>query len=384
MCLRFLSGIAALAACLVWFAASEAAAQNNDAIDWNKARQIHQKFVRGEKLTAEEQAYHDRAVKAFQAGARPGNAPPPPAKPPVGLKPLCDMSADDRYKGEDGGLYGGGKNVPPEKHLQAALEAARAIRPLNSKGQPADDGKIGFISIGMSNTTQEFSAFVRLANADREKSPKVVIVDGAQGGMDARAWAEPDKINRPNTVDPWTTLDRRLEQSGISPRQVQVAWIKQARIQPGSIGEYPKHAEEMERHMLTILRKAHERFPNLRLAYLSSRIYAGYARTALNPEPYAYESAFVVRRLIEDQMKGDQINGAAGAIKSPLLLWGPYLWADGEKGRKIDDLVWKPEDLGPDGTHPSPSGRRKVAELLLRFMKNDPTAKVWYRKHGAL
>src|SRR6516162_3786439 len=127
MCLRFLSGIAALAACLVWFAASEAAAQNNDAIDWNKARQIHQKFVHGEKLTAEEQAYHDRAVKAFQAGARPGSAPPPPAKPPVGLKPLCDMTAEDRYKGEDGGLYGGGKNAPPEKHLQAALEQARAV-----------------------------------------------------------------------------------------------------------------------------------------------------------------------------------------------------------------------------------------------------------------
>jgi hypothetical protein len=293
------------------------------------------------------------------------------------------MTAEDRYKGEDGGLYGGGKNVPPERHLQAALEQARAIRPLDADGKPAPEdkgsGKIGFISIGMSNTTQEFSAFVRLANADAEKSPKVVIVDGAQGGMDARAWAELDKANRPGAVDPWTALDRRLQQASLSPRQVQVAWIKQARIQPGSIGEYPKHAEEMKGHMLTILRKAHERFPNLRIAYLSSRIYAGYARTPLNPEPYAYESAFVVRHLIQDQIKG-----ADGAVKSPLLLWGPYLWADGEKGRKLDDLVWKPVDLGPDGTHPSLSGRQKVAELLLRFMKNDPTAKVWYLKHGAL
>ena len=97
----------------------------------------------------------------------------------------------------------------------------------------------------------------------------------------------------------------------------------------------------------------------------------------MNPEPYAYESAFVVRWLIQDQIKG-----ASGAVKSPLLLWGPYLWADGEKGRKIDDLVWKPEDLGPDGTHPSDNGRRKVAELLLRFMKTDPTAKIWFMKSG--
>src|SRR5438552_16232004 len=30
----------------------------------------------------------------------------------VGFKPLTEMSADDRYKGEDGGLYGHGKNTP--------------------------------------------------------------------------------------------------------------------------------------------------------------------------------------------------------------------------------------------------------------------------------
>ena len=35
-------------------------------------------------------------------------------------KPLTDMTAEDRYKGEDGGLYGGGRNSPPEAHLKAA------------------------------------------------------------------------------------------------------------------------------------------------------------------------------------------------------------------------------------------------------------------------
>jgi hypothetical protein len=104
----------------------------------------------------------------------------------VGLKPLTDMSGDDRYKGQDGGLYGGGKNDPPKEHLEAALQQAKLIQPLDAEGKPSDNGKIVMISVGMSNTTQEFSAFVRLANADPAKSPKVVIVDGAQGGMDAR------------------------------------------------------------------------------------------------------------------------------------------------------------------------------------------------------
>jgi len=162
-----------------------------------------------------------------------------------------------------------------------------------------------------------------------------------------------------------------------------VAWVKQARIAPGSIGEFPKHAEEMKGHMVTILNELKQRFPNLRIAYLSSRIYAGYAKSTLNPEPYAFESAFVVRWLIQDQIKGEpslNYDPAKGAVKSPLVLWGPYLWSDGEKGRKIDDLVWKPEVLGPDGTHPNDSGRRKVADLLLGFMKTDSTAKVWFNR----
>jgi hypothetical protein len=287
------------------------------------------------------------------------------------LKPLSDMTAEDRYRGEDGGLYGSGENEPPQKQLQAALQQAKSIRPLDAEGEPADDGKIGFISIGMSNTTQEFSVFVRLANADPAKSPKVAIVDGAQGGMAANSWANPGPRN------PWDVLDQRLQQAGVTSQQVQVAWIKQAVPGPAQYGEFPKHAETMKGYMVTLLAKLREKFPNLRIVYLSSRIYAGYARTPLNPEPYAYEGAFVVRWLIQDQIKGE-----SGMAKPPLLLWGPYLWADGEKGRKTDDLVWKPEDLGSDGTHPSDSGQRKVAELLLRFMKTDPTAKVWFVKSG--
>src|SRR5208337_3736325 len=105
----------------------------------------------------------------------------------------------------------------------------------------------------------------------------------------------------------------------------------------------------------------------------------------LNPEPYAYESAFAVRWLIEDQIGGKRhlnCDPDRGEVTAPLLLWGPYLWADGVKGRKVDDLIWKREDLGGDGTHPSPSGQRKVAGLLLCFFKTDATAKPWFVKRS--
>lgn len=359
-----------------------AALAQQGAIDWDRARELRQRHLRGETLLQEELSYLQRAI-ALRQEQRPQQRPPAEFRPPVGLVPLSDMAGDDRYHGQDAGLYGGGKNVPPAKHLEAAMEQARSIGRLDAEGKPGKDGKVVFISVGMSNTTQEFSAFVRLANEDPDKSTKVLIVDGAQGGMDAKAWSVGGRPDRPGARDPWEVLEERLERAGATDMQVQVVWIKQARINPGSIGEFPVHAEEMKGHLVTILHKLKERFPNLRIAYLSSRIYGGYARTPLNPEPYAYESAFSVRWLIEEQVEGKaelNYDPARGPVKSPLLLWGPYLWADGEKGRTIDNLVWKPDDLGGDGTHPSDRGRRKVAELLLQFVKTDPTARLWFLK----
>src|SRR5438874_13340228 len=91
------------------------------------------------------------------------------SKESTGLVPLNQMSATDRYKGEDGGLYGNGQNAPPAAHRAAAEAELAQIAPLDADGQPAKDGIIGFVSISMSNATQEFSVFKRLADADRQK-----------------------------------------------------------------------------------------------------------------------------------------------------------------------------------------------------------------------
>src|SRR5262249_1988057 len=114
----------------------------------------------------------------------------------------------------------------------------------------------------------------------------------------------------------------------------------------------------------------------------SNRIYAGYATTGLNPEPYAYESSFACRWAIQAQIKGDPLlnfDPAKGAVMAPALLWGPYLWADGIKPRQGDGMVWLLDDLvDRDRTHPSDSGREKVANLLLDFVHKNPLASSWY------
>lgn len=311
------------------------------------------------------------AILGMALGAQERRAPQQPTfGEKTGFVPLCCMGAQDRHKGEDGGLYGGGKNEPPKAHAEAARAEAARIQPLDPEGKPAAGGKVALISIGMSNTTQEFSRFVQLARG----SAKLTIVDGAQGGQAAIQWDTPE-------ARPWGELERRMTAAGVAPKQVQVAWIKQALIGQGQYGAFPAHAKKLHEEMGKIVRIAKAKFPNLRIAYLSSRIYAGYAKSTLNPEPYAYEGAFSMRWLIQEQMKGDRelnFDSAKGEVKAPVLLWGAYLWGDGVNPRKCDQTTWKESDLGKDGTHPSDPGREKVAQLLWGFFKSDPYMKAWF------
>ncbi|MDB5338332.1 MAG: hypothetical protein JWN70_3951 [Planctomycetaceae bacterium] len=342
----------------------------SDPIDFDRARELFRKRQSGEELSASEDAYLRRAMEARRKQQGGGPAPVPRDK--TGLVPLSDMTAKDRYQGQDGGLYGGGENVPPEKHRQAALAMLDQIRPLDANGKPSDNGRIVLISISMSNATQEFSTFKRIADAEPDKSSQLTIVDCAQGGQAMAEWVSP-------RAEPWTVADRRIANANVSPEQVQVAWIKLAN--KGPRGNLQEHGKKLQRDTLAVIQNAKSRFPNLRIVYLASRIYGGYAVGNLNPEPYAYESAFPVRWLIQDQIKGEaelNFNAEHGAVKAPLLLWGPYLWADGVQPRQGDDLVWKRTDLADDGTHPSRAGQEKVAHLLLDFFKTDPLAKSWF------
>jgi hypothetical protein len=216
----------------------------------------------------------------------------------------------------------------------------------------------------MSNTTQEYSRFKQLADVDPQKNPRVLIVDGAQGGQDAQA------IRNPNAPF-WTIVDQRLQAAGATPRQVQAIWLKEAIA--GENRTFPADATGLKEALQDIVRIMAARYPNLQLIYASSRTYAGYATTNLNPEPYAYQSAFAVKWLIEDAARplSDQPELQAW------IGWGPYLWADGLVARS-DGLTWLCSDFQQDGTHPSTSGRQKVAQMLLNFFKTSPTAEGWF------
>lgn len=321
------------------------------------------------------------------------NPPPTPVPQtlPTAFVPLTDMGSNT-YLGFAGGLYPGGDSLPTA-HRQTGLDRANSVTPLDSGGNTSSTGKYVLLSIGMSNTTQEFCSrgsalpcdswtFMGKALADSAVNTRaLVIVNGARGGQASAAWESPDLSNYDRI------RDERLGPLGLSEKQVQIVWLKTAN--PGPSSSLPDQAADaftLVRQMGNIVGALKTRYPNLRQVFLSSRIYAGFATTTLNPEPYAYESGFAVKWLIQaqiDQMAngGAVVDTTAGDLNydngAPWIGWGPYLWANGTEARS-DGLVWLQSDFEGDGTHPAQSAEAKVGSLLLEFFKTSELSVAWF------
>lgn len=291
----------------------------------------------------------------------------------VGLTPLSD-SAALAYRGFPGGLYPGGFSTPPPEHLARAVARAGEIEPLDANGAPSAEGQIVFISVGMSNTRSAFIGFLDRWATDPARNPRLLVVNGAQDAQTAADWME---VGAPT----WSVLDGRIQSAGGTPQQVQVAWVKLTDDSPAANGEFPAHAQLLQSRLEAVARSLLARYPNLKIAWFSSRTraYTDEAN-ALSPEPYAYESGFSVRWMIEKQLAGDaslEFDPARGTVVAPLLLWGPYLWIDGMVPRS-DGLQWLCNDLvSVDFIHPSNDGVTKVGAQLHAFFKSDPAATPW-------
>jgi len=329
------------------------------------------------------------AIATAMLAACGGNDPTDPGSDTERV-PISDMTATQSYLGYVGGLYPGGNTIPAT-HLAAGIARTRAIQPLDVNGNPSSAGKYVLVSIGMSNTTQEFCSgastppcaswsFMGQAAADPTVNRlTLVMINGARGGQTATAWVSPTSAEYNRIRDSWLTP------SGLSELQVQIAWVKVANAQPSiSLPSGSSDAFTLVSQMGTIARTLRQRYPNLQQIFFSSRIYAGYATTTLNPEPYAYETGFAVKWVVQaqiDQIQQNRIVDArAGDLDyrtgAPWLAWGPYLWANGMTPRS-DGRIWTIADLENDGTHPSQPGEQKVGAMLLDFFKTSPVTSCW-------
>ena len=120
----------------------------------------------------------------------------------------------------------------------------------------------------MSNTTQETRSFLKLVAQQKGLNPRLVPVDCAQvreNGVENRRAELPLLANG----------CARLANAEVTPEQVQVIWLKEANSTPQA--PFPAEAKKMQQNLVDVLHILHGRFANLKIVYLSSRIYGGYA-----------------------------------------------------------------------------------------------------------
>jgi len=290
--------------------------------------------------------------------------------------PLNDLGPGT-YQGEQGGLYPGGTNDVPAAHAAAALHAARGVVPRDTSGAPDPDGLIGVIGMGVSNLGQEWRELTRRVEADAGYGGHLVLVEGAVNGGVTTILKDPSGPY-------WPTLDDRLVAAGLTPEQVQVVILETA-VPPVPPLPFPANAQRLRDDLAEVVRLIHVRLPAVRIVFLTSLTYAGHSMIWLT-EPGSYEDGFAVKWLIEDQVGGDpdlEYDPRRGPVRAPVLVWGPYLWANGTTPRS-DGLVWLPGDFQPDGFHPSASGEEKVADLYEAFLAQSPAARAIFRPRSGV
>lgn len=310
--------------------------------------------------------------------------------------PIDDLNTGN-YLGFEGGLYENGSNRVPQDH-NADGAALSHLSPIN--------GKIVLLSIGMSNAADTFIPFIQQSERNSNVNhTNLAILNGAQKDAVACYWtaAFGPPTQCPNGQSVMNEFDRVkqtvLSKQHITESQVQAVWLYNANPDPTtSLPSTKADAYALEGYMGQVLRAARIRYPNLKLVFIASREYAGYAVTPLNPEPYAYEAGFAMKWLIQaqiNQIRTGQIDPIAGDLNyntgvAPWIVWAAYTWTNADSPRG-DGFYWcdgqttspcnGEVDVKPDGTHPNNVGSAKLAGLQLNYFLGSPYAP-WFRASG--
>lgn len=271
----------------------------------------------------------------------------------------------------------------PRDHAADGLLSRSSISRLDVNGRETIGGRIVLLSIGGANATEEWCSessappcnplsFYGRAIADPSVNHEaVVIVNGARAGKSALDWVartstEYDRIR-----------DTRLAPLGLSEKQVQVVWLQITDSAPTvSLPAREADAYLLRDRLGAVLLALKARYPNLRLVFVSSRMYGGYSQNPFLSEPYSYETGFAVKWLIESHITDKHSLNDTGGI-TPWVDWGPYFWTNGAKPRS-DGLAWTQEDFKSDGANLSESGQSKAGQLLLDFFKRSELTSCWF------
>lgn len=297
---------------------------------------------------------------------------------PSSHTPLIDLQGQN-YRGYLGGLYANGRNERPAAQLRTIQQQIAQVKPLNLQGQSDAKGKIVMIGVGASNPRTEFERFKQKAMAFAGINPNLVLVNTCIGGQGVQ------KMN--DAADNyWQSAANTLKSSGLSDKQVQLAWVETDNTQTGDT-LFPRAPLQLMEDYRLLLEVLHDKYPNLKLVYFSARAFSGYATPVPGGVgkgllfPRDYYSGWAIKWLIDnaDQQKpGFITTGTAANI--PHITWGSYHWNNASLPRSDGFKLDCQTDVGEDGLHLTSLGEDKIGQLMFDYFQKDPTAQGWFLK----
>jgi hypothetical protein len=281
---------------------------------------------------------------------------------------MNDLSELKSYKGKALGLYNNNSNSPSINQKVLAQRQLQLIKPLDGNGNPATQGKIGFVYIGDPYTQGEFASFNELIKDNNLVNQKLVLVDGADIKIDTTYWEKSQFA--------WENLKKSVDSKYITEKQVQIVWINLSNT--ASSSELDSDIQNFADILQKITESALIKFPNTRIVYLSSPRYMGYSTESQFKEPDAYETSFAVRELISRQEKGElNFRENITSLESDtVLLWGPYVWNNSTAGSSAFSI--SKDDLMSDGLIFTAAGRQKYVLNLFTYWSENEFTKSWF------
>lgn len=237
------------------------------------------------------------------------------------------------------------------EQLITLIDAAARIVPRLPDGTPDANGRIVFLVIGMSNTSQVASGLRFVFRRETtDLHPRLVFVNGAQGGQAAAEWANPACIC-------WERLPVILAKQHVTEAQVGgiflMTTVKHPKTDPiTATGRFIVYT----RQILTLIE---QRFPHVEIVVPASNYYGGYeARQAKTPEPHQWMQTTTLQG-IQDTWTG----------RTALAAWHP--WTDGDRVRD-DGLNLDQADVTDGGVHLTTSGKLKISRTLKAWLWAQP------------
>jgi hypothetical protein len=257
-------------------------------------------------------------------------------------------------------------------HEVAGLVAAQAIVPLDASGLPDPTGRIGMVTIGMSNAAMIYNKWsqvmLTVGGGDKDRHPAFRIIKAALSGKTAESWSV-------QTNNVWATAKTRTIQAGLTIPQVQAAAVMMTQKYPRVVYSGSTGHPMTEAQVRAVIDNLVFHFPNVRVVYLSGLNYTGYSDDpALSfsdreraPEPYVHNDSILLASLV-----------TSGGF--PVWVDFTDLWADGVTPNPLTGLSYACGDVAVDGVHPSKTGGQKLGYFLRDRWEVDPVTRGWMFK----